>query len=105
MNKLAVIKTGGKQYLVKEGDRIKAEKLNLKKGGVVNFDDVLLTEQEGDVRIGTPKLSGAKVEGKILKQERGKKVDVIKYKPKVRYRRKYGHRQAYSLIEIEKIIV
>lgn len=100
---LAVIKTGGKQYLVKVGDKIKVEKLPGKVGDTIKFETLLTTNDNGEnIEIGKPLLNSS-VEGKILKQERTKKVLVIKYKSKTRYRRKVGHRQLYSLIQIEKI--
>jgi len=87
---IAVIKTGGKQYLVKEGDKIKIEKLvgATLRGCPIVFDDILF---------------GKKVEAKILRQGRAKKVIVFKYKPKKRYRKKKGHRQEFTEIEITKI--
>lgn len=100
---LAIIKTGGKQYLVKAGDKIKIEKLPEKKGSAIKFDTLLTTDAKGSkVEIGKPLLK-SKVEAKILKQDRAKKITVIKYKSKTRYKRKIGHRQPYSLVEISKI--
>ena len=100
---LAIIKTGGKQYLVKAGDKVKVEKLPGKEGSAVKFDTLLTTDDKGTkVEIGKPFLK-SRVEGKILEQDREKKVTVIKYKSKIRYRRKIGHRQPYSLVQIEKI--
>lgn len=100
---LAIIKTGGKQYLVKKGDKIKIEKLAAKEGATVKFDTLLITDEKGSkVEIGKPLLK-SKVEAKILKQDREKKILVIKYKNKIRYKRRVGHRQPYSLIQIEKI--
>lgn len=105
MPKLAVIKTGGKQYLVRECDTLKIEKIDGKVGGKVKFDQVLLLTDEGgkEVKIGKPLVSGAKVEGKILEQGRDKKLLVIKYKRKVRYQKKQGHRQLFTKVKIEKI--
>lgn len=103
----AIIKTGGKQYKVEKGTKIKIEKINGKEGSVVTFNDVLLTsESDGSkMKIGQPKVTSAKVEAKIIQQMRDKKVEVIKYKPKTRYKRKKGHRQQLSEIEITKITV
>lgn len=101
--KIAVIKTGGKQYLVKEGDKIKIEKIEKKIGEEVVFDQVLLVEKENNLKIGTPFVEGAKVIGKVLEQGKAKKIIVFKYKPKKRYRKKQGHRQPYTLVEIQKI--
>ncbi len=100
---LAVIKTGGKQYLVKEGDKIKIEKLPGKDGSVVKFDTLMKADDKAEkIEVGKPLLKTL-VEGKILKQDRSKKVLVVKYKSKTRYRRRVGHRQPYTLVQIEKI--
>jgi large subunit ribosomal protein L21 len=98
---IAVIKTGGRQYKVKVGDIIKVEKINKEKDSTVNFE-VLLLADEKNVQIGKPVLK-EKVQGKILKQEKSKKISVIKYKPKTRYKRNLGHQQPYTEIEITKI--
>jgi len=100
---LAVIKTGGKQYLVAKGDKIKVEKLPGEEGSAVKFDTLLTTDEKGaKIEVGKPLLK-SKVEAKILKQDRAKKVLVTKYKSKIRYKRRVGHRQPYSLVQIEKI--
>lgn len=101
----AVIQTGGKQYLVKTGQVLKIEKLPGEKGSQVVFDKVLMTASEdgAEVKLGHPYLEGAKVSAEILEQGRGKKVLVIKYKPKVRYRRKRGHRQYFTKVKIIQI--
>lgn len=99
----AVIATGGKQYLVTKGDKIQVEKLEGKAGDKVAFDQVLATITEKDYQLGKPNLANITVEAKILKQGRGRKIDVLKYKPKSKYRRAIGHRQAYTEIEIIKI--
>ena len=101
---LAVIKTGGKQYLVFPNKKIKIEKIAGKEGDNVEFEEVLLVEKDGNVEIGKPLIKNAKVIGKILKQGRGKKVIIFKYKPKKRYSKKAGHRQHYTEIEIKEII-
>lgn len=100
--KYAVIKTGGKQYKVSEGDIIEIDRLS-GKNGKINFDEVLLTVTDGKVKLGKPKLNGEKVEGKILEHFRGEKVRVSKYKSKVRYRRTTGFRAELSRVQIEKI--
>ncbi|MCD6500744.1 50S ribosomal protein L21 [bacterium] len=100
---LAVIRTGGKQYLVSPGDKIKIEKIEKKEGEEVVFSDILLLEKNKKVEIGTPKVKGAKVIGKVLKQGKGEKVIIFKYKPKKRYKKKQGHRQPYTEVEITKI--
>ncbi len=98
--KLAVIRTGGKQYVVSPKQKIKVEKLNEKESGSVSFDEVLLLADGQKVTIGQPKIAGARISGKIIKQGRDKKVIVFKYKSKKRYQVKRGHRQAYTLVEI-----
>lgn len=100
---LAIIKTGGKQYKVKAGDKIKVEKLDGKEGSKVTFREVLFLGSDKDVKIGTPFVKGAKVEGKILKTAKGKKVVGIKFKAKKRYKVKFGHRQMFTEVEIVKI--
>lgn len=107
MSKIAIIKTGGKQYKVKEKDVIKIEKVDVEEGKAVNFKDVLLVADEKgkDVAIGNPTVAKAKVTGKVVEQGRSKKITVIKYKAKIRYRRKSGHRQHFTKVQIEKISV
>ena len=100
---LAIIKTGGKQYKIKEGDKIKVEKLSGKEGDSVNFTEVLFLGNEKNVKIGTPLIENAKVEGKILSQGKDKKVWGIKHKAKKRYKVKFGHRQQVTKVEITKI--
>lgn len=100
---LAIIKTGGKQYKVQPKDRLKIEKISVEAGKEITFDEVLLTADKEDVKIGNPFVKGAKVKAKVLKQGRAKKIDVIKFKSKVRYKRKYGHRQPFTEIEIVSI--
>ncbi len=98
----AVIKTGGKQYRVQEGDVIYVEKLNAEVDSTVKFDVLLCGEGE-DVTIGTPVVEGATVEGKVLAQDKSKKVVVFKYKSKKTYRKTNGHRQPFTKVEINKI--
>ena len=98
----AIIATGGKQYRVSEGDVIYIEKIDAEVGSTVSFD-VLLVENNGDVKVGTPVVEGVKVEGKVEAQTRGEKIIVFKYKAKKNYRRKQGHRQPYTKVEITKI--
>ena len=100
---LAVIKTGGKQYKVKEGDKVKIEKLEGEEGSVISFDEVLFVGDEKAVKIGNPTVAGAKVEGKIMKTSKQKKVVGIKHKAKKRYSVKFGHRQIMTEVEITKI--
>jgi large subunit ribosomal protein L21 len=98
----AVIKTGGKQYIVKPGDKIKIEKLENKEGDSVVFSEVLLVSDDKKTEIGTPTVK-AEVEAKVLKQGKHDKVIIFKYKSKKRYSRKIGHRQPYTEVEITSI--
>ncbi len=104
LNMFAVIKTGGKQYLVSPGDKIKVEKLDKEAGKEISFDQVLLVEKGRTLKIGAPLLKGVKVKAKILKQDRAKKVIAFKYRPKKRYQKKKGHRQPFTEVEILKIL-
>ena len=100
----AVIQAGGKQFEVKEGQELKIEKVEKEIGENIAFEALLIADEEGtQVKIGTPLVSGAKITAKILEHGRTEKVSVIKYKPKVRYRRNFGHRQPFTKIKIEKI--
>ncbi|MDD5043247.1 MAG: 50S ribosomal protein L21 [Patescibacteria group bacterium] len=105
MANIAVIKTGGKQYKVQEGNTLKIEKIAGDKGGKIIFDKVLLLADEAgkSVDLGMPEIKGAKVEASILEQGRNRKIAVIKFKSKARYRRHAGHRQYFTKIKIEKI--
>jgi large subunit ribosomal protein L21 len=100
---LAVIKTGGKQYLVKKSDKIKVEKLEGEEGSKIAFPEVLFLGDEKEVSVGTPFIKGAKVEARILKQGKAKKVWGIKHKAKKRYKVKFGHRQMFTEVEIVKL--
>src|SRR3989344_9008835 len=100
----AVIKTGGKQYLVEPGKKLKIEKLDVAEGGKVVFDEVLLVFDDKKTDVGTPLVKSAKVEAKVLKQGRAKKVIVFRYHSKTRYRKKKGHRQHFTEVEITKIL-
>ena len=99
----AVIMTGGKQYNVKEGDVVFVEKLNAEAGETVTFDQVLAVVDGADSKFGTPTVAGAKVEAKVLKNGKGKKIRIFKYTPKKGYRKRQGHRQPYTKVEIGKI--
>lgn len=101
--KLAVIKTGGKQYKIREGDKLKVEKLAKKEGGEVGFNDVLLYADGKSVSVGSPKVAGIKVSAKVLQHGRAPKVIAYKYKKRKRYSKTKGHRQPYTLVEILKI--
>ena len=100
---LAIIKTGGKQYKVAVGDKIKVEKLEGEAGAKITFDEVLFIGDEKDAKIGTPFIKDAKVEGTLVEQGRHKKVWGIKHKPKKRYKVKFGHKQLYTEVEITNI--
>ena len=99
----AIIVTGGKQYNVSEGDTLFIEKLDVNAGDAVVFDQVLAIVDGENSKFGTPVVEGAKVDASVVKNGRGKKVIVFKYKPKKGYRRKQGHRQPYTKVQIEKI--
>ena len=99
----AIIETGGKQYKVSEGDFVFVEKLDVEAGAEVSFDKVLLVGEGNDVKVGAPVVDGATVSGKVIKNDKAKKVVVYKYKPKKGYHKKHGHRQPYSKVEISKI--
>ncbi len=99
----AIIKTGGKQYRVAEGDVICIEKLNADEGEVVAFDEVLTLVDGDTVKVGRPLVDGVKVTGKVQMQGKGKKIRIFKYKAKSNYRRRQGHRQPFTKVVIEKI--
>ena len=101
----AIIVTGGKQYKVAEGDTLFIEKLPAEAGDNVTFDKVLAVIDGDKATIGTPVVEGAKVEASVVKNGKGKKIIVFKYKPKKGYRRKQGHRQPYTKVTIGKISV
>lgn len=104
---IAVVKTGGKQYKVSPKDKLKIEKIKGEEGTKFVFDQVLLTSSEDgeNINIGEPMIKGAKVEAKILKQARARKIEVVKHKAKKRYNRRAGHRQFFTEVEIEKIVM
>ena len=99
----AVIKTGGKQYRVQQGDVIYVEKMNSQADEAVTFEEVLLVGDGEQTKVGAPTVAGAKVEGKVLSQVKAKKVVVYKYKAKKNERKKQGHRQPYTKVEITAI--
>ena len=99
----AIIETGGKQYKVAEGDTLLIEKLPVEAGDTVTFDKVLAVLDGDKATFGAPVVEGAKVTASVVKNGKGKKVIVFKYKPKKGYRRKQGHRQPYTKVTIGKI--
>lgn len=101
----AIIVTGGKQYNVSEGDTLFIEKLDVNAGGAVVFDQVLAIVDGENSKFGTPVVEGAKVEATVDKNGKGKKIVVFKYKPKSGYNRKQGHRQPYTKVTVNKIVV
>jgi large subunit ribosomal protein L21 len=104
MSKIAVIKTGGKQYLVKAKDKIKVEKLDKKDGSKVSFDTLMISGSDGkELKLGTPSLKDSKVEANIITAGRAKKIDVVHYKNKTRQYKMQGHRQPFTQVEILSI--
>jgi len=101
----AVIRSGGKQYRVAPGQTIRLEKMVGEVGSKVDLGDVLLVENDGNVQVGTPVVTNAKVEATVLEQDRAKKILVFKKKRKKQYRRTSGHRQDYTAVRIDKITV
>ena len=99
----AVFKTGGKQYRATQGQKIKLEKLNANSGDTVLFSEVLMVGEGSDVDIGTPYLTNASVEATVLEEGKDKKIEVIKFKRRKNYKRTFGHRQCYTLVEITGI--
>ena len=99
----AVIETGGKQYKVNEGDTVFVEKLAAEDGAEVVFDKVLVAGEGANVKVGAPTVDGAKVAAKVVKSGKSKKITVFTYKPKKNEKRKMGHRQPYTKVEIVKI--
>ena len=99
----AIIDTCGKQYKVQEGEKIYFEKLDTEEGKSIKFENVVLVADGKDVKVGTPYVKGAVVEGKVVKHGKSDKILVYKYKPKKNYRRTYGHRQPYTCVEISSI--
>ncbi len=100
----AIIETGGKQYKVQEGDVVFVEKLNAETGDAVNFEKVLLMSTDSGLTPGKPFIEGAKVEGTVLAQGKSKKIVVFKYKAKKNIRKKQGHRQPFTKVQIDKIV-
>ena len=99
----AVIKTGGKQYVVEPGQVLKVEKLNLPEGSEVEFEALMVRDDDGNVKVG-PEAKSAKVKATVVRHGKGKKIIVFKYKAKKHYQRKYGHRQHFTEIQVNEIV-
>ena len=99
----AIIETGGKQYKVNEGDVIFVEKLEVAEGDKITFDRVLVVSDDNGIKVGAPVVEGATVTANVVKNGKAKKVVVMTYKPKKNEKRKMGHRQPYTKVQIEKI--
>lgn len=100
---LAIIETGGKQYKIEKGSILEIERLNETEGDTVKFDKVLLLDDNGTTKVGSPFLEGISVSGKVVKHKRGEKIVVYKMKAKKRYQKTQGHRQELTTIEITEI--
>lgn len=104
MANIAVIRAGGKQYLVKAGDTLRVEKMELADGAALSFDPILVMNEDGSgAKIGAPEVKGASVAAKVVKTGKADKVYIIKYHPKTRYKRKNGHRQPFTEIAITEV--
>lgn len=101
----AVIETGGKQYEITPGMILRVEKLEIPEGGTFETDKVLMVRTPDQVLVGTPYIAGAKVIAKVRQHRRGRKIIVFKFKPKKRYMRKRGHRQWFTELQIERIVI
>ena len=99
----AIVATGGKQYRVKEGEKLRIEKLNAEAGDTVELDQVLLVGEGEDIKVGAPYLDGAKVTAKVAANGRGDKVKIVKFKRRKHHQKQMGHRQSYTEIEITGI--
>ena len=103
MSNFAIIKTGGKQYKVQEGDVLTVEKLGQTEGSII-FEDIFLVANGENIKVGKPKVLGAKVEAKVIEEGKADKKIVFRYKSKTRYKKKKGHRQLYTKVQIVKIL-
>lgn len=101
--KIAVIKTGGKQYAVSEGKKIRVEKLEGEAGAAITFSEVLLVGEDATAKVGAPYVVGATVEATIVQQGKSRKVTGVKHKAKKRYKMKFGHRQPFTEVKITKV--
>lgn len=101
---IAIIRTGGKQYQVAQGDKLKIEKIEGEAGAAVSFDEVLFVGDDKTAKVGMPLVEKASVEAKVIRQGKAAKVTGVKHKPKKRYKVKFGHRQPFTEVEIVKIV-
>ena len=101
----AIVESGGKQYKVVPGSAIEVDRLNIEEGVSIDLDQVLLVADDDDVKVGTPTIKGANVKATVVEHFKGKKIIVFKYIPRERYRRKKGHRQQYTRLQIDEILV
>ena len=99
----AVIKSGGKQYKVREGDTLRVEKIDVEEGGEISLDDIFMVADGDDISVGTPIVAGATVAATVKSHGRGPKIKVIKFKRRKQHRKQMGHRQAYTELEITGI--
>ena len=105
MTSFAVVQTGGKQYRVRPGDVLDVERLALDVGAPVDLDDVRMIAGDGELLVGSPQVEGALVRAQVVEHLRGPKLVVFKYKPKTRYRRKTGHRQELTRLQIDDVVL
>jgi large subunit ribosomal protein L21 len=101
----AIVESGGKQYKAVPGSAIEVDRLNIEEGVSIDLDQVLLVADDDDVKVGTPTIKGANVKATVVEHFKGKKIIVFKYIPRERYRRKKGHRQQYTRLQIDEISV
>lgn len=102
--KYAIMESGGKQYKAVPGETVRVDRLPNEVNDKIDLDKVLLVVDDGDIKIGTPMLEGATIKATVSDQIKGRKIRVFKYKPKVRYRKRQGHRQRYTLLKIDEIV-
>lgn len=105
MTNYAIVQTGGHQYRVKPGDVIDVEKVNAEVGSILDLPDVLFASRDGQLLVGTPQVEGARVVAEVQDQAKDDKIIVFKYKAKTRYRRKQGHRQRFTRLQIKELIL
>jgi len=102
--KYAIMESGGKQYKAVPGETVRVDRLPNKVNDKIDLEKVLLVVDDGDIKIGTPMLEGVTIKATVSDQIKGRKIRVFKYKPKVRYRKRQGHRQRYTLLTIDEIV-